>query len=161
MELTTDRRLPFDASVDRVWAAMCDVGSYQQWWPWLQTFEADALDTGEIWRCVVVAPLRYTVSFTLKFDAVMPGHHVETSLRGDITGGAWIDLEQRGDECDVWIRSELAPASPFLRALTRVVYPVAKAGHDAVIGNGARQFQARALAGSSPAASADAPDTTK
>jgi hypothetical protein len=131
------------------------VHSYQSWWPWLQTFEADALAAGEIWRGVIVAPLRYTVGFTLKFDAVMPGHHVEASLRGDITGGAWIDLEERGEGCDLWIRSQLAPASPFLKALTRILYPIAKAGHDAVITNGARQFQERALS-----ANADAPDTT-
>jgi uncharacterized protein YndB with AHSA1/START domain len=145
MRLVTDKRLPFAASVDEVWAAMCDVGSYQQWWPWLQTFEAEGLAVGEIWRCDIVAPLRYHVAFTLKFDVVVPATHIECSLRGDITGGAWIDLEERNEQSDVWIRSELAPASTFLRALTRVLYPVALAGHDAVINNGAKQFQERAL----------------
>lgn len=145
MQLVTDKRLPFDASVDEVWAAMSDVGSYQTWWPWLHAFEADTLAPGAIWRCDIVAPLRYHVAFTLKFDVVVPATHIECSLRGDITGGAWIDLEERGDASDLWIRSELAPASQFLRLLTRVLYPVALAGHDAVINNGARQFQERAL----------------
>ncbi len=145
MRLSTDKRLPFDATVDEVWAAMGDVGSYQKWWPWLHSFEAEELAVGEIWRCDIVAPLRYHVAFSLKFDVVVPATHLECSLRGDITGGAWIDLEQRGEQCDLWIRSELAPASTFLRALTRVLYPVALAGHDAIINSGARQFQERAL----------------
>lgn len=145
MQLVTDKRLPFDASVDNVWAAMADVGAYQTWWPWLRSFDADALEAGAIWRCEIVAPLRYTVAFSLKFDVVVPATHVECSLRGDITGGAWIDLEERGDASDVWIRSQLAPASLFLRRLTRFLYPIALAGHNAVIDNGAKQFQQRAL----------------
>lgn len=145
MRISTDRRLPFDAAVPRVWDAMADVDSYRQWWPWLRTFDAHALAVGEIWNCAVRAPLGYTVAFTLKFDVVVPEQHVEASLRGDIVGGAWIDLEERGGASDVWIRSELAPASPFLRRLSRFVYPVARAGHDAIISNGARQFQERAL----------------
>ena len=154
MQLRTDKRVPFDASVDEVWAAMCNVGSYQQWWPWLEEFHADALAVGETWRCDIRAPLRYHVRFTLKFIVVVPATHIECSLRGDISGGAWIDLEERGDKSDVWIRSEIAPASPFLKTLTRVLYPVALAGHDAVIASGARQFQERALA------SAGASDTS-
>ncbi len=145
MRLSTDKRIPFDASVDDMWSAMCDVGSFQRWWPWLDSFQADALAVGETWRCDVRAPLRYHVRFTLKFVVVVPATHLECSLRGDITGGAWIDLEERGEHCDVWIRSEIYPASPFLKTLTRVLYPVALAGHDAVIANGARQFQQRAL----------------
>jgi uncharacterized protein YndB with AHSA1/START domain len=145
MHLATDQRLPFDADVASVWNAMGKVDAYQQWWPWLRTFEANALAVGEIWKCVIVAPLRYTVSFTLKFDVVVPEQHIETSLRGDIAGGAWIDLEERGDESDVWIRSTLAPTSPFLKMLSRVFYPVAKSGHDAIINQGAKQFQERAL----------------
>ncbi len=145
MHLSTDKRLPFDADVAEVWTAMSKVEAYQGWWPWLAEFDADALATGEIWKCKIVAPLRYTVAFTLKFDVVVPETHVEASLRGDITGGAWIDLEERGDACDVWIRSQLAPSSPFLKMLSTVLYPIAKAGHDAVIENGAKQFQDRAL----------------
>lgn len=146
MQLHTDRRIAFDAPADAVWAAMTDVTAYRSWWPWLRTFEADALATGEIWRCEIVAPLRYTVAFTLKFDVVAAPFHVETSLRGDILGGAWIDVEDRGAQSDVWIRSEIFPSSRFLRGLTRFAYPIAKSGHDAIITSGARQFQQRALA---------------
>ena len=154
MRLSMDKRIPFDASVDEVWAAMSDVGSYQRWWPWLEEFQADTLAVGETWRCDVKAPLRYHVRFTLKFIVVVPATHIECSLRGDIGGGAWIDVEEQGDKCDIWIRSEIYPESTFLKSLTRLLYPVALAGHDAVIANGARQFQQRAL---TPGAS----DTTR
>jgi hypothetical protein len=155
MQLSTDRRIAFDASADAVWSAMCDVGSYQSWWPWLRTFDANALEVGQIWRCEIVAPLRYTVAFTLKFDVVAAPFHIEASLRGDILGGAWIDVEERGEQSDVWIRSEIFPASRFLRALTRFAYPIARSGHDAIITSGARQFERRALA------TAGAADTTR
>lgn len=146
MQLSTDRRVAFDAPADRVWAAMANVDAYQSWWPWLRAFDANALAVGEIWRCEVVAPLRYTVAFSLKFDVVAAPFHIEASIRGDILGGAWIDVEERGQHSDVWIRSELVPASTFLRRLTKFAHPIAKAGHDAVITKGAKQFQARALA---------------
>lgn len=148
MQLSTDRRLPFDAPAAEVWAAMGDVDSYQSWWPWLRTFQARALGVGEIWKCEIVSPLRYTVAFTLKFDVVAAPFHIEASMRGDIVGGAWIDVEERGDQCDVWIRSEIFPASTFLQRLTKFAYPIAKWGHDTVITRGAHQFQAKALSSS-------------
>lgn len=145
MHLTTDKRLPFDADVAEVWTAMSKVEAYQGWWPWLEEFDANRLAAGEIWKCKIRSPLRYTVAFTLKFDVVVPETHIEASLRGDIVGGAWIDLEDRGGHTDIWIRSQLSPHSRFLKTLTAVLYPVAKYGHDAIIAIGAKQFEEKAL----------------
>lgn len=124
---------------------MTDVTSYQRWWPWLRSFEAATLAVDEVWRCSVKAPLGYSLSFSLKFEVVVPEHHIEASVRGDILGGAWIDLEERGAASDVWVRSMFVPASPFLQRLSKFAPPVARLGHDLLLRQGARQFNERAL----------------
>lgn len=155
VHIETDRRYPFDGDVGAVWAAMAGVGSYEQWWPWLTEFDANALAVNEVWKCSVRAPLGYKVAFSLKFDVVVPEHHIEASVRGDIIGGAWIDLLERGEATDVWIRSMLIPVAPFLKRLSSAAPPVARFGHNWILRTGARQFNAKALA-----RAADAPQAS-
>lgn len=145
MHIETDRRFPFDGDVGAVWSAMANVGSYEQWWPWLKDFDASELGVDQIWNCTVRAPLGYKVSFSLKFDVVVPEHHIEASVRGDIIGGAWIDLLENGDATDVWVRSMLIPVAPFLKRLSSTAPPIARFGHNWILRSGARQFNARAM----------------
>jgi hypothetical protein len=134
---------------------MADVGSYREWWPWLRAFDAAGLRTGEEWRCTVRAPLGYSVSFALRFDAVVECERISTTVTGDISGTADLTLHDTPAGCDVVVVSDLAPRSSFLRVLATTVPPVARFGHDWILSTGAEQFEARALR-----VSAGAPDTT-
>lgn len=145
MELVTHKTLHFAHRRDEVWRAMADVGSYPGWWPWLKSFDADALRAGSQWRCSVSPPLPYTVTFAIAFHEVVDCERVVASVTGDITGTAELALTDAGDACDVVVRSDLAPRSPFLRLLAVTVPPVVRYGHDWILSTGAKQFEARAL----------------
>lgn len=145
MELTTHKRLQFSRPRDAVWVAMADVGSYPLWWPWLKSFDAESLATGEVWRCRVRPPLPYTVTFAIAFDEVVDGERVVTRVTGDITGSADLVLTDSEFGCDVVVRSDLAPRSPILRLLAATAPPVVRYGHDWILSTGATQFERRAL----------------
>ena len=153
VELVTHKTLHFPHARSEVWAAMGDVGSYQQWWPWLRSFDAHALASGDEWRCTVRPPLPYTVSFVIAFDEVVAEERAVTHVRGDIAGTAELTLLGVDGGCDVIVRSDLAPRSGFLRVLAATLPPVARFGHDWILTTGAAQFETRAL-------SVDARDTT-
>ena len=153
VELTTHKRLHFAQPRAEIWAALADVDSYPEWWPWLKSFEADSLATGEVWRCRVSPPLPYTVTFDIAFDEVIDRERVATRVSGDIVGTADVALSDTEFGSDVVVRSDLAPRSPFLRLLAATMPPVVRYGHDWILSTGAAQFERRAL-------TFDAPDTT-
>lgn len=153
MELVTHKALHFAHSRGAVWSAMAEVGSYRQWWPWLRTFEARGLVSGDEWRCTVRPPLPYTVSFVITLADVVAEQHVIARVSGDIAGTAELTLHGRDGECEVVVRSDLEPCSGFLRVLATTLPPVARFGHDWILTTGAAQFESRAL-------SAGARDTT-
>jgi uncharacterized protein YndB with AHSA1/START domain len=153
MELVTHKTLHFPHPREQVWSAMGEVGSYPKWWPWLKSFDADALRTGAVWRCSVSPPLPYTVSFAIEFIEVVECERVQASVSGDISGTAHLVLSDAGKGCDVVVRSDLEPRSTFLRVLAATVPPVARFGHDWILATGAKQFESRAL-------TSDVPDTT-
>jgi uncharacterized protein YndB with AHSA1/START domain len=154
VELVTHRELHFPHTRADVWAAMGDVDSYRQWWPWLRSFEARGLFAGDEWRCTVRPPLPYTVSFVITFAEVESEQHVVARVSGDIAGTAELTLHDANGACEVVVRSDLQPRSGFLRVLATTLPPVARFGHDWILSTGAAQFEAKALATS------DVPDTT-
>jgi uncharacterized protein YndB with AHSA1/START domain len=145
VELVTHRELHFAHSRAEVWAAMGDVDSYQRWWPWLRTFEAQGLISGGEWRCTVRPPLPYTVSFVITFSDVVAEEHAVARVTGDIAGVAELTLRDRDGGCEVVVRSDLAAQSGFLRVLAATLPPVARYGHDWILSTGAAQFEARAF----------------
>lgn len=132
---------------------MGDVGSYQRWWPWLRSFEARALASGEAWHCTVRPPLPYTVKFTIAFEDVVAERYAQAHVSGDVAGDATLTLDDTDLGCVVVVRSNLSPRSTFLRLLASTFPPVARYGHDWVLSTGADQFAMRAL-------NADERDTT-
>lgn len=155
MEFVTHKDVHFGHPRAVVWAAMADVDSFKLWWPWLRTFDARALATGDEWRCTVRPPLPYTVSFTIAMEEVVAEERIVARVRGDVAGAAELTLFSVDDGCRVVVRSDLAPQSRFLRLLSTTLSPVARFGHDWILTTGAAQFALRALP-----ATAGAPDTT-
>lgn len=144
--LHTDRRSSFDASASTVWAALGRAPDYQRWWPWLQRFDGVHVADGERWTCTVKPPLPYTVSFVLVLrDVDHQRRSVSADITGEVVGTAAIDIDETGSGCSLRLVAELAPASAFLRSLTRVAGPVARRGHDVVIDRALAQFAAHAL----------------
>ncbi|MEY2469801.1 MAG: hypothetical protein QOF21_2499 [Actinomycetota bacterium] len=145
VKVATEKTLRFDASRTSVWNAIADVDSYRAWWPWLETFDAQPLAPGAVWRCRVKPPLPYTVSFAIAFDEVVTERAIAVTVSGEIAGPATLTLSDDGDACAVVVRSSLEPRSGFLRILANTLPPVARYGHDWIIGTGATQFEKRAL----------------
>ena len=145
VKVATEKALRFDASRASVWNAIADVDSYKQWWPWLDTFDAQPLAPGAVWRCRVKPPLPYTVSFAINFDEVVVEHAISVTVSGEISGPASLTLSDDGNACAVVVRSSLQPRSGLLRVIANTLPPVARYGHDWIIGTGAAQFEKRAL----------------
>ncbi len=143
MLIRSDRRWSFPASADAVWDQMNAVDCYRTWWPWLRTFEADALDTAHTWTCAVQPPLPYSLHFGVTLHEVVPQRLVTATIAGDITGEARLELGATESGCDVHLTSVLAPGNRLLRAVATVARPMARFGHDWVLDTGARQFASR------------------
>ncbi len=151
VEILSRRRYAFPVGRGEVWAAMGQVESYRQWWPWLHRFEGGALALGDRWTCEVRPPVPYSLTFTVTLDEVVPAERVRASIAGDVVGRAEVALQSDGvaagaEGCEVRFVSTLAPGNGFLRAVATVARPVAQFGHDWVLDMGGRQFAERALA---------------
>jgi uncharacterized protein YndB with AHSA1/START domain len=145
MEVRSDRRFHFDAEPAQFWAAIGSVERYQEWWPWLRSFEAAGLVTGDRWHCTVRPPLPYTVRLTIHLEEVVPDTRIVAAVSGDIEGRAQLEVSPDEDGCAVRLQSGLAPANSLLRVLAVVGRPVARHGHDWILDVGAGQFASRAL----------------
>lgn len=144
--IRSDRRFSFEQPPEEVWAAMASTSAYTRWWPWLRRFEAKGLVTGDVWVCHIQPPLPYFLRFTVTLDEVVPGTSATATVAGDLGGTAALTLAPAEDGgCEVRLVSDLAPASPVLRAFAVVARPLVVWGHDWVLAEGVRQFESRAL----------------
>ena len=145
MELASDRHYRFPVPADAFWSAIGATDDYRRWWPWLRTFDAEGLVAGDVWRCAVRPPLRYTVRFAVHLGTVEPPRVIDARVEGDIAGTARLVVTPRDDGCDVRLTSTLAPSHRGLALLASVARPLVRRGHDWVLDTGARQFASRAL----------------
>ena len=162
-----ERRYRFAAGAPAVWAAMCAVGQYRTWWPWLRGFEATELAAGARWSCVIRPPAPYLLRFTLVLDEVEAPRRIVAHVQGDVTGEARLVLAdsvskcatvgprgRRGGSpspagapategcCEVVLTSSLRPARGALRLVAATLPGVGRYGHARVLDKGARQFAA-------------------
>ncbi len=152
--IETDRCIVFANPPAEVWEAMTHTGAYTQWWPWLRSLDAAGLVTGDVWSCHVQPPLPYSLHFTITIGEVVAERSVQTTIEGDITGTARVDLSAgEGWTTVVHVVSDLAPAAGALRTFAAMARPMVTWGHEWVIDRGIRQFRSTALGGSPPEAS--------
>lgn len=145
MRIESDRTRVLGVPPEELWAILTSVGDYQRWWPWLDRFEAVALEAGARWRCVVRAPLGYPVRFDLVLQAVEPPRVIVAELSGDILGEASVGIEPHTAGSLMAFHSALEPSAGHLRLLGTVAPWMARRGHDAVIDSALRQFDEHAL----------------
>jgi len=144
-EITSDRRYHFDAPVEDVWAAIGDLGRYRLWWPWLRRFDADELAIGQEWGCEIRPPFPFRLRLRVTLAEVEQPSWLSATVSGDVRGVGCVALTPLRGGCEVRVVSCLAPGSPALQRVSRVMRPLARLGHDWVLDTGAAQFAARAL----------------
>lgn len=145
MKIRSDRRHAFSVPPEELWEAMVRVDAYREWWPWLRSFDAIALATGEVWTAVVQPPLPYRLRFDIRLDEVEAPRVASAEVSGDIEGTARLEIEPTSHGSELHLVSELAPTNAVLRAVARVAHPMVRFGHEWVLDTGLRQFRDRAL----------------
>lgn len=141
MEVRTDERRTYAVAPDELWRHLVAIDRYATWWPWLREFDGAALATGATWRCTVRPPLPYRVRFTITFDEVEPGRSATATIGRDLTGTASLAVAETPAGSELRLRACLTPSRTLLRAVATVAHPVARFGHDWVIGTGFRRFE--------------------
>lgn len=145
MDIRSDRTHHIGHPPEAVWAAIARVDAFQDWWPWLRRFEADALAVGDRWECTIRPPVPYALHVAVTLDEVEAPTRIGATLSGDIRGTAAVSLEEVPGGCRVRLVSDLAPHGPALRRVARWAPWVSRFGHDWVLDTGLRQFQRRAF----------------
>lgn len=145
-----DRRFELTVEPEIVWSALERTDLYVGWWSWLHTLEGGGLRAGETARCVVRAPLPYSLRFDVHVEEVVPMTRVVTRIDGDLVGPAQLDITRLDKGCEARLVWELELQDPVLRPLAVVTRPAMQWAHDRVVDVGFAEFQRRALDGHGP-----------
>ncbi len=123
--VVSDRQWVFDESPGLIWDRICEVDSYQSWWPWLRKFDpAGGIVEDASWYCEVEPPLPYLVRFNIELRRVRRARLIETEVVGDVRGSARLTLDDLvGGGTTARLVSELSPANPLLRAVGTLAAP--------------------------------------
>lgn len=143
-----DRTWTFGVPPAELWSVLERTADFRRWWPWLRELSGDGLVPGGRNRCVVRAPIPYTLRFTVAVNDLVPGRLVEAEVDGDLVGPARLEIGAvDGPEAGSTVRLawEMELRRPMLRTAARFGRPVMEWGHDWVVANGMRQFLQRAL----------------
>jgi hypothetical protein len=150
-----DRSWHFDVDVDELWRVLTVTDDYLRWWTWLRRLDAPAgIAVGKPARCVVRAPLPYSLSFTVTPLRIEPARTIEARVDGDLRGLACleIDADDTGSRpgCEARLTWSIELHDRMLRPIARLARPVLEWGHEWVVAGGVEQFRARALAARDP-----------
>mgnify|MGYP000085348036 CR=1 FL=1 len=140
-----DRRFVFDREPDVVWDALSRPQDYPRWWSWLRSVDADALTEGTTARCLIRAPVPFTLRLALHVDRVEPGRRIEVTAAGDLTGTGAVSLIPHPTGTEIHLVWDLVPHQRLARAAGLLSGPLLQWGQDWVVRTGARQFRQRAL----------------
>ena len=142
-----DRAFDLEASPEQLWAVLERTEKYPAWWSWLKTLDVGDLREGAVARCVVRAPLPYTLRFEVVVQRVVPRETISTIVRGDLEGPARLDVEATSGGSSARLTWELELRDSLLRTLSMFTRPAMVWAHDRVIEMGLRDFERRALDG--------------
>jgi uncharacterized protein YndB with AHSA1/START domain len=142
-----DRRFELAATPDELWRTLSRTEAYPEWWSWLRRFDGAELAEGSVARCVLQGPLPYSLHVQIHVERVVPGERVDTHVRGDLDGPAWLEIEPADAGSVARMVWSLHLRDSLLRPLSLVARPLMVWAHDRVIEVGLREFERRALDG--------------
>jgi hypothetical protein len=145
-----DRRFPLPVTPDALWSRLEQTDEYVEWWSWLHSLDGGGLRPGAEARCVVRAPLPYSLRFTVHVDEVVLHSRVVTHVEGDLVGPARLEIEPTATGCDAHLVWALELRDPLLRPLSALTRPAMRWAHDRVVDVGLAEFRRRALDGRGP-----------
>ncbi|HEX7522181.1 MAG TPA: SRPBCC family protein [Acidimicrobiia bacterium] len=141
----TDGSWEFAVTPDEFWATVERTDMYTEWWSWLREFECDGLFEGALAKCLIRAPLPYSLDLSIAVIECAPAEFIMTRISGDLDGDARLEITPADDGCSVRLMFALEVQDNVLRQLARFARPMMVWAHDRVIDTGLREFERRAL----------------
>lgn len=129
-----------------LWEALSRTDDFPRWWSWLRQFDGGPLEPDTRARCVVRAPLPYSLRFTVHVQQVDEHRLVDTVVDGDIAGPARLEVAPAGSGSEARLLWTLDLRDPLLRSAALVARPLMEWGHEWVVSAGVAQFRRRAFA---------------
>lgn len=140
---TFDRAWDFPVPPEEFWQIVSQTDAYPLWWGWLRTFDSDGLVAGSKTDFVVQGALPYQLHFVVLIEDLVEAELVETSVTGDVSGSATLEIRPSDDGCVARLRWELEPQEKLLRRLAMISHPLLSWSHDQVVALGVSQFRRR------------------
>lgn len=138
-------RWSFSATPDDLWRAFSDKDRLEELWPWLKTVDSPGLVEGTVSRCVVRAPVPYSITIDIAILEVVPPRLVVAAVSGDLDGPARLEVAGRSGGSEARMSWELEARTPLLRAASLAVWPLMDWAQNWVVDTGVRQFRREAL----------------
>ena len=141
LDLTSHWRIA--APVASVWAALTDVRSWPQWWPYVRAVEqvdsGNAEGLGAVHRIRWATRLPYTIQIEVRSVEIHKHQRLCGRSRGQLEGqGTWL-LRSAGDGItEVAYRWQVVVTKPWMRRLAPLLAPVFRWNHDGVMRAGER-----------------------
>jgi hypothetical protein len=142
-----DRRFGLAITPGELWSLLEQTDAYVDWWSWLHSLDGGGLSVGDAARCVVRAPLPYSLRFTVHVEEVVATSKVVTRVEGDLVGPARLEIEPTDAGCDARLAWLLELRDPVLRPLAALTRPAMQWAHDRVVDVGLAEFRRRAIDG--------------
>jgi hypothetical protein len=132
-------RFEFDVAPTEMWLAIERCDQFEAWWGWLREFrlEGARLEDGAVLRGVVSPPVPYEMRIEVVLDRCLPPRRVDATVRGDLIGGASLELgllRTAAGACTVAeVRWVVEMTQRPMRIAARFAHPLLRWGHDRVV----------------------------
>lgn len=139
-------RWELEAPIETVWAAVSDLSTYPQWFPYFaevtQVAPGDATGVGKTYRVKVGGKLPYYLSFTLENVGQDPPRTLESKSSGQLEGtGRW-ELSQSGNVTTALYFWHVQTNRRWMNMTARLLRPLFVWNHHQVMDKGGTRLAA-------------------
>lgn len=139
-----DRTWVFPTRPDEFFTTVSRTDDFTDWWSWLRRCEIDGVYAGAQARCLIQAPLPYTLRLTITIEAVERDALIATRVGGDLHGPARLEIAPHPDGCAARLVWSLELRDRVLRNVAIIARPAMVWAHDRVVAAGVAEFERRA-----------------